>query len=139
MRRPRSPRGARLVPELQLTEQELHAFLGFLADAARRGELMLLSDVTHTSILVDAGSRIGLAGAIVDVWQINQRGLYDDQDDRKPEGTLRARVRCDASGTYEITTVLPGPYHIPSMAGPVFRLLNTLGRDDEVRPTSISG
>ena len=44
-------------------------------------------------------------GAVVDVWQANDAGAYDN------EGyTLRARVVCDADGRFEFRTVRPGRY-----------------------------
>ncbi|MDQ2960148.1 MAG: 6-chlorohydroxyquinol-1,2-dioxygenase [Candidatus Dormibacteraeota bacterium] len=176
-----------VVRELELTESELHSLVGFLNRVGVADEFMLLSDVTHTSILVDgltaasgAGSTAGnvsgpmyragarmddtpaviaridqgdqpltlrgrvsdattglpLPGALLDIWQTNGAGLYDDQDPEQPPGNLRGVVRCDHSGRYEVRTVLPGPYRIASMNGPVYALLNTLGRHDN-RPAHI--
>jgi protocatechuate 3,4-dioxygenase beta subunit len=177
-----------LVRELRLTEPELHALVRFLAEVGRADEFMLLSDVTHTSILVDAlgqpadpggatssnvegplyrpGAPIldtpavldrsdqgddalrlrgrvveavsgtPLAGAILDIWQTNQHGLYENQDAAQPEHNLRGRVRCDAHGRYEVRTVIPGAYRIATTGGPVLALLTSLGRHD-TRPAHI--
>jgi protocatechuate 3,4-dioxygenase beta subunit len=177
-----------LVRELRLTEPELHALVRFLTEVGRADEFMLLSDVTHTSILVDslgqpadaggatssnvegplyrpgapildtpaaldhadqgddalllhgrvveAVSGTPLPGAIVDIWQTNQHGLYENQDAAQPEYNLRGRVRCDAQGRYEVRTVVPGPYRIATTGGPVLALLNSLGRHDN-RPAHI--
>jgi protocatechuate 3,4-dioxygenase beta subunit len=38
----------------RVTEEEWHAALSFLADVGRAGEFILLSDVTRTSVLIDA-------------------------------------------------------------------------------------
>jgi protocatechuate 3,4-dioxygenase beta subunit len=177
-----------LVRELRLTEPELHALVRFLTEVGGAGEFMLLSDVTHTSILVDtlgqpadaggatssnvegplyrpgapvldtpavldrseqgddalllrgrvveAVSGTPLAGAILDIWQTNQHGLYENQDAAQPEHNLRGRVRCDTQGRYEVRTVIPGAYRIATSGGPVFALLNSLGRHD-TRPAHI--
>ncbi|HEY2706073.1 MAG TPA: dioxygenase [Candidatus Dormibacteraeota bacterium] len=177
-----------LARELRLTETELHALVGFLTEVGRADEFMLLSDITHTSILVDAlgqpadadgatssnvegplyrpgsplvdtpavldhagqgddalllrgrvveaASGTPLGGAIVEIWQANQQGLYENQDAAQPDGNLRGRVRCDAQGGYEVRTVVPGPYRIATTAGPVLALLTSLGRHDN-RPAHI--
>jgi protocatechuate 3,4-dioxygenase beta subunit len=60
-----SERLAQIVPEAiaalhevlerhRVTEQEWQAVLGFLTDVGRAGEFVLLSDVTRTSVLIDA-------------------------------------------------------------------------------------
>jgi protocatechuate 3,4-dioxygenase beta subunit len=177
-----------LVRELRLTEPELHALVRFLTEVGRTDQFMMLSDVTHTSILVDvlgqpdeaggatssnvegplyrpgapildtpavldradqgddalllrgrivdAGSGTPLPGAVLDIWQTNQQGLYENQDEGQPEHNLRGRVRCDALGLYEVRTVVPGPYRIATSGGPVLALLNSLGRHDN-RPAHI--
>ena len=177
-----------LVRELRLTEPELHALVRFLTEVGTADEFMLLSDVTHTSILVDtlgqaadagaatssnvegplyrpgspvldtpavldhaeqgddalqlsgrvveAGTGTPVAGAILDIWQTNQHGLYENQDAAQPEHNLRGRVRCDADGRYEVRTVVPGPYRIATTGGPVLALLTSLGRHD-TRPAHI--
>lgn len=56
-----------------------------------------------------------LAGAILDVWQANAKGLYSnmlglgDPDDPKTF-LLRGRMRTDHEGWYRFETVLPGHY-----------------------------
>jgi catechol 1,2-dioxygenase len=61
-------------------------------------------------------SRKPLAGAIVDVWQANAAGRYDNDDQDKPPkaGVFvnRARVMTDESGYYEYETIKPGRYMI---------------------------
>lgn len=54
-----------------------------------------------------------LAGAVIDVWQADASGHYDnDGSMRLPEGALRLRgkVRSDASGAFAVRTLLPGRY-----------------------------
>lgn len=46
-----------------------------------------------------------LGGAIVDVWQADSNGVYDNTG-----FTLRARMRTEACGRYRFDTVLPGNY-----------------------------
>jgi len=52
--------------------------------------------------------------AIMDVWQADHRGKYDNEEGShstdKYSFKNRARVRCDEHGYYEIETVQPGPY-----------------------------
>jgi catechol 1,2-dioxygenase len=47
----------------RVTEDEWHAVLRFLTDVGRQDEFILLSDVTRTSVLVDAMSHAGDEGA----------------------------------------------------------------------------
>lgn len=58
--------------------------------------------------------RAPLAGAIVDLWQADAAGNYDNQDPDNPPNAkhfhLRGRIRTDAKGHYECVTVLPGRY-----------------------------
>jgi len=44
-------------------------------------------------------------GAILDLWQADDEGVYDNQG-----FTLRGRVRADEEGRYEIDTIIPGRY-----------------------------
>jgi hydroxyquinol 1,2-dioxygenase len=52
--------------------------------------------------------------AILNVWQSDDRGLYDVQDDFNPENMWgRARIACDAEGRYAFWSVMPTPYPAP--------------------------
>lgn len=65
--------------------------------------------------------------AVVDVWQANALGRYENQDpDLQPEFNLRGRLRSDAQGRVHFLTVKPRGYALPD-DGPVGRLLNALG------------
>jgi protocatechuate 3,4-dioxygenase beta subunit len=86
--------------------------------------------------VTDASTGLPLPGALIDIWQTNGAGLYEDQDPQQPPGNLRGVVRCDDQGRYQVNTVIPGPYRIASMNGPVYALLNSLGRHDN-RPGHI--
>jgi protocatechuate 3,4-dioxygenase beta subunit len=92
--------------------------------------------LTLSGRVSDASTGFPLPGALIDIWQTNQAGLYDDQDSEQPTGNLRGVVRCDDTGSYRVRTVIPGPYRIASMNGPVYALLNSLGRHDN-RPGHI--
>ncbi|MBX5437254.1 MAG: 6-chlorohydroxyquinol-1,2-dioxygenase [Alicyclobacillaceae bacterium] len=76
-----------------------------------------------------------LPNAVVEVWQANEEGFYENQDERQPDYNLRGRVLPDATGRYEFRTIVPGPYSI-ARGGPVGRLLEALGRHD-MRPAHI--
>jgi len=54
-----------------------------------------------------------LAGALLDVWQADAQGHYDnDGSGAHPPGSLvlRGRLRTDDRGRYELRTLLPGHY-----------------------------
>lgn len=55
-----------------------------------------------------------LAGTVLDIWQANAAGRYDNDDPQAPpaKGVYlnRARVLTDETGYYEYETVHPGPY-----------------------------
>jgi protocatechuate 3,4-dioxygenase beta subunit len=92
--------------------------------------------LTLSGCVTDASTGRPLPGALIDIWQTNQAGLYEEQDSEQPTGNLRGVVRCDDQGSYQVRTVIPGPYRIASMNGPVYALLNSLGRHDN-RPGHI--
>jgi protocatechuate 3,4-dioxygenase beta subunit len=162
----------------RVTEDEWHAVLAFLTEVGRADEFILLSDVTRTSVLIDALSHGGdesgatasdvegpmytveppfrkkiyeeyegmgdddplfvrgtvtstdgspLPEAVVDVWQTGPAGGYDVWDERQPEGNFRGRIRAEADGSYELQTMLPKPYTVPTK-GPVGRYLEAIGQ-----------
>lgn len=53
-----------------------------------------------------------LAGAVVEVWQADEKGHYSDVGSKPddPRCLLRARVTSDREGRYRYTTVFPGDY-----------------------------
>lgn len=79
--------------------------------------------------VISAGTGTPLAHATVDVWQANEKGYYENQDENQPDYNLRGRMRTDEQGRYEIRTIVPGPYDI-AKGGPVGRFLKALGRHD---------
>lgn len=78
---------------------------------------MLPGEVLHVSGRVYAlDTRKPLAGAVLDIWQANAKGRYDNDDPARPpaKGVFenRARLLTDESGYYEFETIRPGPYKI---------------------------
>jgi hydroxyquinol 1,2-dioxygenase len=68
-----------------------------------------------------------LAGALLDVWEGNEDGLYEQQDPNQPDMNLRGRFRTDAEGRYEIIAIKPVSYPVPD-DGPVGEMLRAIGR-----------
>ena len=68
-----------------------------------------------------------LVGAMLDVWQTDRRGYYENQDESQPEYNLRGRLLTGEQGRYEFRTIVPGAYEV-TRSGPVADLLRTLGR-----------
>ena len=78
--------------------------------------------LAHGKVLLVRGrvwaldTRRPLAGAVLDVWQANSTGRYDNDDPRNPpkEGIFvyRARLLTDENGYYEYETIHPGAYRI---------------------------
>lgn len=64
-----------------------------------------------------------IAGATIDAWQTNSKGFYAvQQPGEQPEQNLRGVYTTDAEGRYEMVTVRPVEYPIPT-DGPVGDLL----------------
>ncbi len=59
-------------------------------------------------------TRKPLAGAVLDVWQANEKGRYDNDDRKNPPAkdvfVNRARMVTDEQGRYEFETIHPGSY-----------------------------
>lgn len=55
-----------------------------------------------------------LPGASVEIWHADDLGFYSQFAPNIPEWNLRGTVRADAEGFYEIRTVQPAPYQIPT-------------------------
>lgn len=73
-----------------------------------------------------------IAGALLDVWGTNARGLYENIDPDQPDFNLRGQLRTRADGTYEIWTAKPVSYPIPD-DGPAGALLYAMQRHN-MRP-----
>lgn len=63
-----------------------------------------------------ADTRKPLAGALLDIWQANAKGRYDNDDRKNPPAAdlfvNRCRLMTDANGYYEYETIKPGRYQI---------------------------
>ncbi|WP_373377644.1 intradiol ring-cleavage dioxygenase [Cupriavidus nantongensis] len=68
-----------------------------------------------------------VAGAVLDIWQTAENGMYSGQDPAQPADNLRGRYRTDAEGYYAIRTIVPVSYPVPA-DGPVGRMLQATGR-----------
>ncbi|MFE2940898.1 catechol 1,2-dioxygenase [Streptomyces sp. NPDC059255] len=55
-----------------------------------------------------------LAGAVLEMWQADDDGLYAQFAPGIPEWNLRGTVVADAEGRFGVTTVQPAPYQIPT-------------------------
>jgi len=65
--------------------------------------------------------------ALLDVWETDENGLYEQQDPEQPEMNLRGKFRTGSEGRYCFVGIKPVSYAIPD-DGPVGQLLQTLGR-----------
>jgi hydroxyquinol 1,2-dioxygenase len=67
-----------------------------------------------------------LTGALLEVWEADETGLYDVQyDDNRT--AARAHLRTDSDGGYRFWAITPTPYPIPH-DGPVGQMLAAVGR-----------
>ena len=74
-------------------------------------------------------------GALIQVWQTSERGLYDLQERDGEAMDMRGVFRTDSDGNYHFRTVRPLGYSIP-MDGPVGALLHRQNRHG-MRPSHI--
>jgi hydroxyquinol 1,2-dioxygenase len=68
-----------------------------------------------------------ITGAVLDVWEGDDNGLYEQQDPEQPDMNLRGRFRTDAEGRYRLVAIKPVSYPVPD-DGPVGQMLRALGR-----------
>ena len=68
-----------------------------------------------------------LSGAVLDIWQNADNGLYDVQEADRDGYNLRCRMITDDQGAYRFTTVRAKPYTVPD-DGPVGDMLRATGR-----------
>jgi catechol 1,2-dioxygenase len=67
-----------------------------------------------------------LAGAELDIWQADDEGYYSGFAPDIPDGNLRGVIVTDEQGRFEIGTVRPSPYQIPT-DGPTGALIEAAG------------
>lgn len=65
--------------------------------------------------------------ALLDIWETDENGLYEQQDPEQPDMNLRGKFRTDSAGRYCFVGIKPVSYPIPD-DGPVGQLLRALGR-----------
>lgn len=68
-----------------------------------------------------------IEGAVIELWQTADNGLYSNQDAAQSAYNLRASMTTGADGRYAVSTVRPAPYLVPT-DGPGGDLLNATGR-----------
>jgi hydroxyquinol 1,2-dioxygenase len=66
-------------------------------------------------------------GAVLDVWQSDEDGLYDVQHEGLDHAQSRGIVTADAQGRYHFRSIVAMPYAIPH-DGPVGQMLEATGR-----------
>jgi protocatechuate 3,4-dioxygenase beta subunit len=69
-----------------------------------------------------------IANATLDVWETNENGMYDQQDQAQSDMNLRGKFRTDHQGRYKFVGIRPVPYPIPD-DGPVGEMLRASGRN----------
>ncbi|MEV0238884.1 intradiol ring-cleavage dioxygenase [Streptomyces sp. NPDC050674] len=104
-----------------LTESPVRA-LGDDIDLVGGGEKCVVSG------RVRSADGTPLPGAVVDVWQADDKGYYDvQQPGVQPAGNGRGLFTADAEGRFWFRTCVPAAYPIPT-DGPVGGLLRATGR-----------
>jgi protocatechuate 3,4-dioxygenase beta subunit len=86
-----------------------------------RGELVVVTG----QVLSTSGTPI--PNALLDVWETDENGLYEQQDPEQPDMNLRGKFRTDREGRYCFVGIKPVSYAIPD-DGPVGQLLRSMGR-----------
>ena len=92
-----------------------------LDDGADAGEVLLMDGQVR-----DAAG-LPLAGAKVEVWHANTKGMYSVFDTSQSAFNLRRTLITDADGRYRFRSIMPSGYAVPP-GGQTERLLDALGR-----------
>jgi len=95
--------------------------LGATISKDGRGEPLVMTGQVLSS------DRKPIANALLDVWETDENGLYEQQDPEQPDMNLRGKFRTDSEGRYTFMGIKPVSYAIPD-DGPVGQLLRALGR-----------
>lgn len=67
-----------------------------------------------------------IPGAELDLWHADHEGYYSGFAPHLPDGNLRGLIVADGEGRFEITTMEPAPYQIPT-DGPTGKLIEAAG------------
>lgn len=70
---------------------------------------------------------VPVSGALLDIWETDENGLYEQQDPEQPDMNLRGKFRTDSAGRYCFVGIKPVSYPIAD-DGPIGQLLRMLGR-----------
>lgn len=92
-------------------------------------------DVLFFSGTVRSNEGRPLNRALIDMWQADANGVYSNIDPTPPPYNLRGKFYTDEQGRFEVRTVVPAPYEIPT-EGPTGQLLQILGKHT-MRPAHI--
>ncbi|EYS86165.1 protocatechuate 3,4-dioxygenase [Cupriavidus sp. SK-4] len=84
--------------------------------------------------VLDAATGQPVPGAMMIVWQPNQFGRYENEDDSQSEDNLRGKLRCEADGSFQVFTIRPGGYIIGREDTEVGVLMKRLGRNRQRAP-----
>lgn len=80
-------------------------------DAPERTDIVEEADegtvVTLAGRVLEAGCAAAIAGAVVEVWQADPKGAYDNASSQM---RYRCRITTDADGAWSLRTLLPGRY-----------------------------
>ena len=68
-----------------------------------------------------------IPNAQIDFWQNADNGLYPAQDPEQDPHNLRCKIQCEADGSFNLLTIRPHPYTVPT-DGPVGALLHASNR-----------
>lgn len=94
-----------------------------LYEGDEKGNILVVSGQVRTS------DNKPVTNAIVDVWQADHKGDYENQDPNQADYNFRRKIKTDENGYYKLKTVIPGPYRI-SKDGAVGKMLKAIGRHD---------
>jgi protocatechuate 3,4-dioxygenase beta subunit len=83
------------------------AFRAHLIPPDVAGEPLTISGVVYAT-----DGKTPLPGARVEVWQANPTRSYEGYDIHAPAFNLQGKMRTDAAGRYEFTTLKPGPVKV---------------------------
>lgn len=75
----------------------------------------------------DCDTGAPLADTILDFWQSNHDGFYEDQRPDMPDYAFRRRIKTDAEGRYSFRTIVPGGYYIANRDTPLVELTDLIG------------
>ncbi|NWQ43976.1 6-chlorohydroxyquinol-1,2-dioxygenase [Bacillus sp. EB106-08-02-XG196] len=111
-------------------EAPLQTTPGSLCEIDEPGDILFV----HGKVVSAANGR-PIPNALLDVWQANALGDYENEDERQVDYNLRARILADDNGCFEFRTVVPAGYDI-GKGGPVGELMKAVGRH-AMRPAHI--